>query len=349
MVNKNSVKTGSMPPGFVMPPFPPPASTPQAQGGGGVQVQMVQGMVQGQVEPATEAQAQVYNNRARAFLAAQRFPSGLHEAFFLTCQRAPLHYFICDNSGSMAIDDCNRLVGGINPRNAKMLKCSRWTELCEMMRFHGQLAEAAHTPVEFRFLNDFAPIRVGDGGPGFSMLEQALRSRPTGGTPLCRHIAEITAQVRANEQWLRANNQLACIVIATDGEASDGDIVTSLRPLAALPAWVIVRLCTEDEAIDRYWQGVDATLVEMKIDIIEDFLIEAREVHRFNPWLTYGEPLHRMREWGLTFKEMDLAQQRRLGMEEVRFAFPFQHCTQHTTHYTQIYMCKPPHYTPTHA
>jgi len=41
------------------------------------------------------------------------------------------------------------------------------------------------------------------------------------------------------------------LVIATDGEASDGDVAAALRPLQQLPVSVTVRLCTDDEAVDR--------------------------------------------------------------------------------------------------
>jgi hypothetical protein len=164
---------------------------------------------------------------------------------------------------------------------------SRWAELVEMVRFHGQLAHAAQSAVEFRFLNDIAPITVGrnDGGHGLQRLLDALNTQPTGGTPLCKHINDIVMQIRSIEASLRANNQLAMVVIATDGEASDGDVVQALRPLANLPCWVTVRLCTEDENVDRYWNSVDNALIEMKIDIIEDFVVEGRLFHQFNPWM----------------------------------------------------------------
>ena len=49
---------------------------------------------------------------------------------------------------------------------------------------------------------------------------------------------------RAIEPQLRAAGQQAALVIATDGESSDGDVVAALRPLASLPVFVSVRLCT---------------------------------------------------------------------------------------------------------
>ncbi len=41
------------------------------------------------------------------------------------------------------------------------------------------------------------------------------------------------------EPELRANKQQACVVIATDGEATDGDIADAMKPLQDLPVWVV--------------------------------------------------------------------------------------------------------------
>ena len=51
------------------------------------------------------------------------------------------------------------------------------------------------------------------------------------GTPLCRHIREVVAAIRAMESTLRENGQKACVIIATDGESSDGDIAMVLLML----------------------------------------------------------------------------------------------------------------------
>ena len=37
-----------------------------------------------------------------------------------------------------------------------------------------------------------------------------------------------------------------------------------------------------------------------------------------NPWLTYGESLHRLREFGVTAKEMDLIDEAKLSGEQMR-------------------------------
>ena len=39
-------------------------------------------------------------------------------------------------------------------------------------------------------------------------------------------------------------------------------------------------------------------LLELSMEVLDDFTAEAEEVHEFNPWLNYALPLHRMREMG---------------------------------------------------
>lgn len=58
-------------------------------------------------------------------------------------------------------------------------------------------------------------------------------------------------------------------------------------------------------------------LVELDLDILEDIVEEAEEINRFNPWLNYGEPLHRLREFGVTLKELDLLDEAALAPEHV--------------------------------
>jgi hypothetical protein len=119
------------------------------------------------------------------------------------------------------------------------------------------------------------------------------------------------------EAQLRATGQRALLVIATDGEASDGDITDAMRPLKNLPVWVVIRLCTDEHDVVNYWNNIDTEL-ELEMDVIDDLSGEAREIHRFNPWLTYGEPLHRLREFGCSIKEFDLLDEKKLTMDQIR-------------------------------
>ena len=103
----------------------------------------------------------------------------------------------------------------------------------------------------------------------------------------------------------RATGQKAVIVIATDGESSDGDVTVAMRPLQSLPVHVVIRLCTDNERVCNYWNSIDSQL-EVQLDVLDDLTSEATEVNRVNPWVTYAEPLHRLREFGVPLREMDL-------------------------------------------
>ena len=45
---------------------------------------------------------------------------------------------------------------------------------------------------------------------------------------------------------------------------------------------------------------------------------EAAEVTGANPWLVYGEPLQKLREFGASIKEMDLLDESALSSEQMR-------------------------------
>ena len=202
-----------------------------------------------------------------------------------------------------------------------VIPCSRWSEMTEALKFHVGLARAANAPCEFRLLNSAAPVSIGfgrnDEDAGYSTLIRAFEDSPDGGTPLCRHIREIVAKISSMETQLRSQGQKACVVIMTDGESSDGDIAQAMQPLKALPVWVVIRLCTDDDKIVNYWNNIDSQL-ELGMDVLDDLCGEAIEVGGCNPWLTYGEPLHRLREFGIAVKELDLLDESLLTLEQVR-------------------------------
>jgi hypothetical protein len=181
----------------------------------------------------------------------------------------------------------------------------------------------AGAATEFRFLNACGPLVIGQkDGSGVSeanmkTLFRVLEGSPAGGTPLCEHIRAVTAGIQAAAPSLKANGQKAVVIIATDGESSDGNMSDAMRPLQALPVHVIVRLCTDDERIKQYWNNIDREL-ELEVDILDDFAGEAEEIAESNGWLTYGEPLHRLREWGVVLKEFDLLDEGKLSAEQMR-------------------------------
>lgn len=254
----------------------------------------------------------------KEYLTNADWPVGLQDSLIKSVVKFPMRFFILDDSGSMLTNDGHRVVGGKAGR--KLIQCTRWSELTEAMMFHAQLAEVGRAPSEFRLLNNAEPITVGrgdDGGKALELVMSVLEDNPAGQTPLCHHINEVVAKIKTMEPLLRKQKKQACVVIATDGESTDGNIADAMRPLQDLPVWVVVRLCTDEDAIVEYWNGVDGEL-ELEMDVLDDFMGEAKEVFDANPWMTYGESVHRFREFGAAIKEMDLLDECALSSEQMR-------------------------------
>ena len=119
-----------------------------------------------------------------------------------------------------------------------------------------------------------SPVSVGVGNnvseteeKNTTRFTQLLDECPNGLTPLCRHIQEIVTKIKPMVPQLMANGQKVAITILTDGEASDGNVVEAMRELANLPVWVVVRLCTNDEKIAKYWNDVDKQLGEYEVNV----------------------------------------------------------------------------------
>ena len=257
---------------------------------------------------------------ARTFLTNNAWPAGFQKVLLEQCANIPVRFFICDDSGSMYADDGMHLVchGGVS----KSLKCSRWTELCESLLFHLELAHIACAPSEFRLLNGLEPKFVGDknldpDSMGYRAVKKIFTDgSPKDRTPLCRHINAVVQYLQFHEQTLRGNNQVVSLIICTDGVSSDGDVTHAMRPLKNLPCMVVVRLCTDEDNVVAYWDKVEKDL-EMQLDIVDDFFGEGDGVHQVNPWLNYGMPLQRLREFGVKVKELDLIDERLLSTEQM--------------------------------
>jgi len=192
-----------------------------------------------------------------------------------------------------------------------------------------------------QLLNDPGPtvgpqrFSVGENPGGISQDVQdaqslMLRASPTGCTPLTAHINEIHREVMTLTPGLRYNGQRIAIVIATDGLPTDGsgqsghsgegqkrEFVQALRQLEGLPVWVVIRLCTDEEDVVDFYNDLDAVL-ELSIEVLDDFCGEAAEVKKCNPWLNYALPIHRMREFGFHDRVFDMLDERLLTRSELR-------------------------------
>lgn len=182
------------------------------------------------------------------------------------------------------------------------------------------VAEASESPTEIRLLNK-EPLVVGLGSrnkvSNFSKVMAQLASDPSGQTPICKPLYEISEQLRNMENELRASNKKALLIIMTDCESSDGDIVDVLKPLEGLPLQIIIRICSHEKEITEYWQNINAQL-DLDIYVLREIKSEADIVTENNSWLTYGEPLHRLREFGIMIPAIDNLNLRQLSKLEIR-------------------------------
>eukprot|EP01038_Epipyxis_sp_PR26KG_P009959 gene9959-13392_t len=261
--------------------------------------------------------------KGKLLLDSYLWPPGLQLSIFKCCKKIAIRFFIVDDSGSMNINDGKKLVSG--GTDGKIIKCTRWSELSESMMFLASLSEALNVPSEFRLLNGADPVMVGlsdDNGESMEFLRDVMSESPAGPTPLCQHIESVANEISLVADKLRAKGQKAAVIISTDGESTDGDVANALRPLINLPVLVVIRLCTDEKSVVDYWNNIDNQL-ELDIDVIDDHLGDAKQVAAVNGWLTYGEPIHRMREFGASMKEMDIIDESTLSSEQMRIICGF--------------------------
>jgi hypothetical protein len=117
------------------------------------------------------------------------------------------------------------------------------------------------------------------------------------------------------------------VVLATDGLPTDDqgyggeditqEFIKALRALEGLPIWLVIRLCTDEENVTDFYNKLDGML-ELSLEVLDDFLGESREVRRYNPWLNYALPMHRCRELGYHDRLFDLIDERQLTKGELR-------------------------------
>lgn len=248
-------------------------------------------------------------------------PPGLAQAVAKDAASTAVRFWVLDNSGSMASPDGSRLVA-VAGGSYRAVQSTRWEELREVADAHARLALALRSRIDFHLLNPPAQggarqfISLGlesgalpsaGGAATMEDLRASLASSPCGSTPLTESVVAIHSLVEGMAPGLRAAGSQVVVVLATDGLPNDSD--SFVRALVALQrlgcVWVVVRLCTDSEEVLEYWNGLDAQL-EAPLEVLDDAAGEAGEVVACNPWLTYGLPLHTVRESGVRHKLFDL-------------------------------------------
>lgn len=254
------------------------------------------------------------------------FTDGMVESLKETVTKFPYRFWVLDNSGSMLKTD-----GYCTSSSKRMVQCTRWEEIKECVNYHINLAALLLAPTNFRLLNN-PGHRVG--GQKFAVasgkeevsveVDQAMnimsKISPYGGTPLTNHVYNIRDTIAAMKDDLEREGKKVGIVLATDGlptDASRNGFVQSLRSLEQLPVWLVIRLSTNEDNVINFYNDLDNEL-ELSMDILDDFCGEAAEVYKYNPWINYGLPLHRLREMGCHNRLLDIIDERALTHDELQ-------------------------------
>lgn len=203
----------------------------------------------------------------------QGYTLGQAHELLLFSKTFSLRFWVVDNSGSMSLNDGNRLVSTKNQSKVKMVPCTRWKEIQETVDYHAQLAALLQIPTTFKLLNNpgahAGPQEFSIGTTGPASIDRDLqiardvmkRASPQGVTPLARHVREIREEVYELTPSLLQQGRKVAIILATDGLPTDeygisgaqsnNDFTAALRSLEGLPVWIVIRLCTdEDKVVD---------------------------------------------------------------------------------------------------
>lgn len=268
-----------------------------------------------------------------AELCRQGYPLGLAQELKLSQRAYPVRFWVIDNSESMGEAD------GHNARG--LVSCSRFSELQGAVKYHARLAGILRATTIFRLVNDPSTSNVSI-PQEYSVADLTTRTTieddvrnasailrqcaPMGDTPLTQQMQIVLNRIRQIAPDLQKEGHKAVVVVATDGMPTDKNgkttwaarraFVQTLRAMKKLPVWIVLRLCTDDSQIVKFYNGLDS-IYNLPLEVIDDFIGEAKEIHNANPWLTYSQPLHRCREMGYHHRVFDLLDERLLSMDEL--------------------------------
>ena len=274
-------------------------------------------------------------------LKSQGFPQGLIDIIAQTTEYFPHRVWVVDNSGSMNQNDGNRLIPTKNKTQVRLAQCTRWEEIRETVNYHAQMAALIQIPTTFRLLNNPGAhvgkqeFSVADKGYDVQTIERDVETAkhtmnnasPSRVTPLAKHVREIRESIVPMAEDLNNQGKKIAVILATDGLPTNergvggaderNEFIEALRSMEGLPVWIVIRLCTDEYDVVEFYNTVDEQL-ELSLEVLDDFIGEAEEVHEHNPWLNYTLPLHRIREMGIPHRLFDLLDERPFTRSELR-------------------------------
>lgn len=160
-------------------------------------------------------------------------------------------------------------------------------------------------------------------------------------TPLIMmNLREMLQTVLEMSPTLQQETKGMVLVICTDGLPTDEhgkessqvtkEFTNTLQLLQGQQVSVVIRLYTDEDRVVQFYQQLNHNFESsssaapplgrprptFQLHVLDDYVSECLRVHRHNPWLNYGYPLHLCREQGMSCKILDSLHERTLSLEE---------------------------------
>jgi hypothetical protein len=136
-------------------------------------------------------------------------------------------------------------------------------------------------------------------------------------------LVELSHRIPKLDYW---KSDKMSVVIVTNrvfggpGQPEFTTFIKGVTSLLYLQVQIVIRLTSSEESLVRYYNSLKVEFPQ--ISVLYPYDVQNSFVLKFNPWLSYGLPLHTMQELGYSFHyTIDLLSQRTLNKDELRIFF----------------------------
>ena len=203
--------------------------------------------------------------------------------------------------------------------NLSYQECTRWEEASCVVKTIACLSHASRAPTEIRLLDksdSFVVDMESSSENSQDKLLSHLSIDPGERKSIGTHIPHIIERLKDIDDELHATKKIAVLIIITDTESGEENIVENLKILEGLPIKIVIRICSEESRTVDHWHSISAQL-DLDVDIIGHVKTEATQITENNNWLTYAEPLHCLREYGIVLPAINDMNMQQLPMHNI--------------------------------